>query len=84
MTDHAIYEQLRPIFDDVFDAGDVALAAGTTADDVDGWDSLNHVRLMLAVQKRFNVKFAAHEIGALENVGELVALIRRKLPQAHA
>ena len=48
------------------------------ADDVDGWDSLNHIRLMLAVQKRFGVKFSAAEVGKLGNVGDLVALVRAK------
>lgn len=71
MIDQVIYEKLRPIFDDVFDAGDIALAPETTAEDVDGWDSLNHVRLILAVRKSFNVKFSAHEIGGLENVSAL-------------
>lgn len=82
MTEQMIYAQLQPIFDDLFDAGDVTLAADTTAEDVDGWDSLNHVMLILAVQKRFKVKFTAHEIGGLANVGALVALIGKKLGEA--
>jgi acyl carrier protein len=49
-----------------------------TADDVNGWDSLNHIRLMLAVSNAFGVKFTALEIGALKNVGELADLIIRK------
>jgi acyl carrier protein len=82
MTEQMIYAQLQPIFDDLFDAGDVALAPEMTAEDVDGWDSLNHVMLILAVQKRFSVKFTAHEISGLQNVGALVALIGKKLGQA--
>ncbi|MCG5075722.1 acyl carrier protein [Paraburkholderia tagetis] len=82
MTEQMIYSQLQPIFDDLFDTGDVALAAETTADDIDGWDSLNHVMLILAVQKRFKVKFSAAEISGLANVGALVALIGKKLGAA--
>jgi acyl carrier protein len=55
------------------------LKAETTADDVDGWDSLSHIRLVLSVEKAFNVKFSAAEVGKLKNVGELVGLIRSKL-----
>jgi acyl carrier protein len=82
MTEQMIYSQLQPIFDDLFDTGDLALAPDTTADDVDGWDSLNHVMLILTVQKRFKVKFSAAEISGLENVGALVALIGKKLGTA--
>lgn len=82
MNEQMIYTQLQPIFDDLFDTGDVALAPDTTADDIDGWDSLNHVMLILQVQKRFKVKFSAHEISGLENVGALVALIGKKLGSA--
>jgi acyl carrier protein len=42
---------------------------------VDGWDSLTHIRLMLTVEKAFKIKFSTSEIGQLENVGDLVALI---------
>ncbi|WP_322050901.1 acyl carrier protein [Paraburkholderia bannensis] len=82
MNEQMIYSQLQPIFDDLFDTGDLALAAHTTADDVDGWDSLNHVMLILTVQKRFKVKFSAAEISALDNVGALVTLIGKKLGTA--
>jgi acyl carrier protein len=50
-----------------------------TAKDVDGWDSLAHIRLMLTVERAFKVKFSTPEIGKLENVGGLVALIQEKL-----
>jgi len=72
-----IYERLTKIFLDVFDA-EVILGDQTTAADVDGWDSLSHIRLILAVEKEFGVRFAASEVGMLKNVGELVALITAK------
>ncbi|WBL80307.1 acyl carrier protein [Bradyrhizobium xenonodulans] len=73
-----IYTKLTSVFRDVFDEDDLALTAATTADDVDGWDSLSHIRLVLAVSKSFGVKFSASEIGGLKNVGEFVELIQKK------
>lgn len=58
-----VYSKLTAVFQDVFDEDDLALTPQTTADDVDGWDSLSHIRLVLAVSKAFGVKFSASEIG---------------------
>jgi acyl carrier protein len=79
MTRDEIYRKLTHIFQNLFDDPDLVLSPAATANDVDGWDSLNHVRLVLAVQKAFGVKFSALEIGQLENVGEFVELIQAKL-----
>ncbi len=78
MDDAAVYEKLTTVFRDVFDEDDLSLTPGTTADDVDGWDSLSHIRLVLAVSKAFGVKFSAAEIGGLKNVGEFVGVIKAK------
>jgi acyl carrier protein len=79
MEEGQIYQRLNEIFADVFDEDDLAVKAETTAEDVDGWDSLSHIRLVLSVEKAFSVKFSAAEVGKLKNVGELVGLIRSKL-----
>jgi acyl carrier protein len=55
------------------------LSPETTARDVENWDSLSHVRLMLTVEKSFGVKFSAAEIGRLKNVGSLVTLLQDRL-----
>jgi acyl carrier protein len=73
-----VYSKLIGVFRDVFDEDDLALTPQTTADDVDGWDSLSHIRLVLAVSKAFGVKFSASEIGSLKNVGEFADLIEKK------
>jgi acyl carrier protein len=73
-----VYSKLTGVFRDVFDEDDLALTPQTTADDVDGWDSLSHIRLVLAVSKAFGVKFSASEIGGLKNVGEFADLIEKK------
>ncbi|GLR91030.1 acyl carrier protein [Bradyrhizobium iriomotense] len=79
MMDQAqIYSKLSTVFREVFDEDDLGLEPETTADDVDGWDSLSHIRLVLAVSKAFGIKFSASEIGNLKNVGEFVELIGKK------
>lgn len=79
MSTQEIYDRLVPIFEDLFDIEDQPLTPETTADDVDGWDSLNHIRLILAIQKEFKIKFSATEIGELPNLGALVAVIASKI-----
>jgi acyl carrier protein len=78
MDQAQIYSKLTTVFRDVFDEDDLKLTPETTADDVDGWDSLSHIRLILAVSKSFGVKFSASEIGGLKNVGEFADLIQKK------
>jgi acyl carrier protein len=78
MEEAQIYDKLTGVFRDVFDEEDLVLKPGTTADEVDGWDSLAHIRLVLAVSKAFGVKFSASEIGGLKNVGEFVDVIKTK------
>jgi acyl carrier protein len=73
-----IYARLQEIFEDVFDEDAVVVTPDLTAKDVDGWDSLTHIRLMLTVEKAFRIKFSTSEIGKLENVGDLVNLIEAR------
>jgi acyl carrier protein len=79
MDESVVYEKLTAVFRDVFAEDDLVLTPSTTAEDVDGWDSLNHIRLVLAVSKAFGVKFSAAEVGGLNNVGEFVGVIRTKM-----
>lgn len=82
MEETAIYKRLEEIFSDVFEDFSVKLAPELTAKQVDGWDSLAHIRLMLTVERAFKIKFSTTEIGKLENVGDLVALIARKVKES--
>jgi acyl carrier protein len=75
---------LTAVFRDVFDDDELVLRPDLTADDVDGWDSLAHIRLILSVQKKFGVKFSPIEMNRLKNVGDLIALTRQKQEQAVA
>ena len=78
MDDSVIYDRLTEIIRDLFDDDSIIVTPGLTASAVDGWDSLTHVRLMLTVEKAFKVKFSTSEIGKLENVGDLVNLIKAR------
>jgi acyl carrier protein len=78
MESNAIYQQLTGVFAEVFDDDAIVLTPTTTAEDVDGWDSLNHIRLIVSVEKAFQIKFSTPEIAKLKNVGGLVALIASK------
>jgi len=80
MSREDIVEQLRLIMADVFD---VDLAPGeltetTTANDIEEWDSLSHIRLVVAVERKFGVKFSNAEIESLKTVGDLVSLLQAK------
>ena len=79
MDEPQIYQRLTEIFQDVFDEDSIEVTPKLSADDVDGWDSLTHIRLVLTIEKAFKIKFSTSEIGKLENVGDLVALIQRKV-----
>ena len=73
-----VYDRLTAVFQDVFEDETLVAEPKLTADAVAGWDSLTNLRLMLTVQKTFGVKFTAHEITSLNNVGELAALVEAK------
>ncbi len=69
---------LGELFQDFFDDDRMVLRPDMTARDVDGWDSLAHVRLLLAIERKFHIRFSAPEVGGLQSVGDLVALITHK------
>jgi len=68
-------ETLNGIFREVFDDDSIRIAPEMTAGDVDGWDSLSHVNLIMAVEMAFKVRFSQKELLPLKNVGDLVRLI---------
>jgi acyl carrier protein len=74
----AILEQVNGIFRDVLDDEAIALQEGTTAADVEGWDSLTHIQLVVAIEKHFKMRFTAMEIQGWRNVGEMVACIAQR------
>ncbi|GAB4185750.1 MAG: acyl carrier protein [Phycisphaeraceae bacterium] len=70
--------ELNEVFQEVFDDDEITVERQTSAKDIEEWDSLMHVNLVLAVEKRFGVRFTSTEVASLQNVGELCDLIDRK------
>lgn len=70
-----IYERLNGVFRDVFDDDSISVDENTTANDVEDWDSLNHITLIDAVESEFGVKFTMGEVSGMKNVGEMASII---------
>jgi acyl carrier protein len=75
-----IWNLATSVFRETLDLDDLVLTPQLTARDVERWDSLNHILLVVAVEQKFGIKFATGEIDGLENVGQFIDLIERKLP----
>ncbi len=79
MQVNEIVSRLESVFREVFDDDTIVLTKEMTANDIDEWDSLTHIQLIVATEQEFNVKFMTAEIADLKNVGEFIALIGKKL-----
>ncbi len=78
MNKAEILQQIEIIFRDIFDEEEIILNETTTADDVDGWDSLSHFLVIDAIEKHFNIKFLSNEILLWKNIGEMSEAIYLK------
>lgn len=78
MTDSVI-EELNGVMRDIFDDESINATRQMTAAEVENWDSMGHIRLVLAVEEAFKIKFATPEISSFANVGDLVNLIKKKI-----
>jgi acyl carrier protein len=74
-----ILKKVNAVFVDVLDDEKIVLTEATTANDVEEWDSLNHIQLVVAVEKKFGIRFASREIQSWKNVGEMVDSISSKI-----
>ena len=79
MTAAPTLADVREIMIDTFDIDDLPVDRTTTAADVEEWDSLSHIRLMVAIERRYKIKFSNAEIEALRDVGDLVDAIDAKV-----
>jgi acyl carrier protein len=82
MDKKEILTQVQDIFHDVLDDESIVLTGETTANNVDGWDSLTHIQLIVAIEKHFKIKFASKEIVSWKNVGEMTDAIKTRLENA--
>lgn len=73
-----IYEKLNVIFRDVFDDDTIVVTDSTTSNDIEDWDSLEHINLVVAIEEEFNMKFTVGEVSSMKDVGEMVDLIQAR------
>lgn len=75
MQKEEILKKVQDIFIDVLEDDNIVLRYNTTADDIEGWDSLNHIVLIVEIEKEFNFKFKLEEIQSFKNIGEMCDII---------
>lgn len=78
MTNRILWERLTEVFRETFEDDALEIGPDTTAEDVDAWDSLTHVQLMVAIEETFGIQLNTGEVAGLANVGEMAALIERR------
>ncbi len=79
MSRQEIFDEVQLIFQTVFDDEELTISDSTNSDDIEDWDSLEHINLVVAMEKKFNLKFDIKEVGTLKDVGEMIDLIERRL-----
>jgi acyl carrier protein len=81
MNSTTLIQDLQPIFADVLDQPDLVLTSESSASNVEGWDSLAQINLLVAIEKRYKIRFSLGELQDLKNVGDMAELIRLKAYQ---
>ena len=79
MTRDEVFSGVQDIFRDIFDVDDLVVSDTTNSDEIEDWDSLNHINLVSAIEKEFKIRFALGELMALKDVGAMVDLMMEKL-----
>lgn len=79
MTREEVYEKLNEVFRDVFDDDEIVVNDETTADDIEDWDSLEHINLVVEVENTFGIKFNMGEVNSFKNVGAMVDVILERV-----
>lgn len=78
MTKNELFTRLDDVFQDVFDDDTIHVNEDTTADDIEDWDSLEHITLIDAVEEEFGMKFKMSEVSTMKNVGEMARIIAKR------
>lgn len=78
MDKETVRKRLTAVFRDVFDDDGIELSDRTTADDIEAWDSLEHITLISAVEKEFKMRFTMKEVSGMKNVGEMISIVAER------
>lgn len=78
MDRETVKSRLTAVFRDVFDDESITLSDNTTADDIEAWDSLEHITLISAVEKEFKMRFTMKEVSGMKNVGEMTSIVAER------
>ncbi len=70
--------QLQEIFREVFDNQNITITKNTSPDEIDDWDSFNHVKLILSLEETFDIKFDVEEVMELNKVGDIISAVKNK------
>lgn len=73
-----IKEKLQEIFQDIFDDNTIELFDDMNANDIEDWDSLTHIQLIVQIEKMFGIKFTTGEVASIKNVGQFISLVQEK------
>lgn len=79
MDQREVFDRLNRVFRDVFDDDTIRVTPNTTADDIEDWDSLEHITLISAVEREFRMKFKMGEISSMKNVGEMARIVMERM-----
>ena len=79
MTREKVFNGVQDIFRDIFDEDDLMISDTTSSDEIEDWDSLNHINLVSAIEKEFEIRFSLGELMTLKDVGAMVDLMMEKL-----
>jgi acyl carrier protein len=79
MSREEVFVKLNEVFRDVFDDESITVTDATTANDIDDWDSLEHINLLAAIEQEFGMKFNMGQVVSMKNVGEMADIIISKI-----
>ena len=78
MEKNGILEKVQEIFRDIFDNDELKITNDSSSNNIEEWDSLAHIQLIVAIEKQFNIKFTSQELISWKNVGEMIECIKKK------
>lgn len=78
MDREVVRKRLTEVFRDVFDDDSIVLTDNTTANDIEAWDSLEHISLISAVEKEFRMRFTMKEVSGMKNVGDMISIVAER------